>query len=108
MLLKNDGLLPLAKDLKSVAVIGPNADELAVLLGNYCGTPSHAVTPLEGIRRKVSPETVVYTARGCDIAAGVPPLRAVPAACLRPPAEQPGSRLARSGGRLLRRPHAAG
>ena len=37
-----------ARDLKSIAVIGPNADDLAVLLGNYCGTPSHAVTPLEG------------------------------------------------------------
>ena len=78
------------KDLKSIAVIGPNADDLAVLLGNYCGTPSHAVTPLEGIRRKVSPETVVYTAQGCEIAAGVPPLSAVPAACLRPPADSTG------------------
>ena len=93
VLLKNDGLLPLAKDLKSVAVIGPVADELAALLGNYCGTPSHAVTPLEGIRRKVSPETVVYTAQGCEIADGVPPLRAIPAACLRPPADSTGHAL---------------
>lgn len=87
VLLKNDGLLPLAKDLKSIAVIGPNADDLVVLLGNYRGTPAHAVTPLEGIRRKVSAGTVVYTAQGCEIAAGMPPLRAVPAACLRPPAD---------------------
>ena len=93
VLLKNDGLLPLAKELKSVAVIGPGADDLAVLLGNYCGTPSHAVTPLEGIRRKVSPETIVYTAQGCEIAAGVPPLCAVPAACLRPPADSVGHAL---------------
>jgi beta-glucosidase len=83
VLLKNDGLLPLRKDLKSIAVIGPGAEDVAMLLGNYCGTPSHAVTPLEGIRRKVSSETAVYTARGCDIALGVPPLVAVPAACLR-------------------------
>jgi beta-glucosidase len=87
VLLKNDGLLPLAKELKSVAIIGPNADDLAVLLGNYCGTPAHAVTPLEGIRRKVSPETIVYTAQGCEITAGVLPLHPVPAACLRPPAD---------------------
>lgn len=93
VLLKNDGLLPLAKDLKSVAIIGPNADDLAVLLGNYCGTPSHAVTPLEGIRRKVSPETIVYTAQGCEIATGVLPLCAVPATCLRPPADSVGHAL---------------
>ena len=93
VLLKNDGLLPLAKDLTSVAVIGPNADDLAVLLGNYCGTPSNAVTPLEGIRRKVSPETVVYTALGCAITAGLPPLCPVPAACLRPPADSAGHAL---------------
>jgi beta-glucosidase len=93
VLLKNDGLLPLAKELKSIAVIGPGADDLAVLLGNYCGTASHAVTPLEGIRRKVLPETAVYTALGCEIAAGVPPLCAVPAACLRPPADSVGHAL---------------
>ncbi len=83
VLLKNTGLLPLPKDLKSIAVIGPNADDLAVLLGNYHGTPARAVTPLAGIRRAVSPTTAVYTARGCEIAAGVPPLEPVPAACLR-------------------------
>ena len=84
VLLKNEGgLLPLPKDLASIAVIGPNADDLAVLLGNYNGTPSRAVTPLEGIRRAVSPKTVVYTARGCEIAAGVPPLEPIPSACLR-------------------------
>ena len=87
VLLKNDGLLPLAKELKSIAVIGPGAEDLAVLLGNYCGTPSHAVTPLEGIRRKVLPETALYTALGCEIATGLPPLCAVPAACLRLPAD---------------------
>ncbi len=76
-------LLPLAKDIKSIAVIGPNADDLAVLLGNYNGTPSSAVTPLEGIRRKVSPKTVVYYAQGCHHAAEAPALQVVPSACLR-------------------------
>lgn len=84
VLLKNEGgLLPLPKDLPAIAVIGPNADETSVLLGNYHGTPSQAVTPLEGIRRAVDPATIVYTARGCEIATGVPPLEPIPSACLR-------------------------
>ncbi len=68
VLLKNeDGFLPLKKDLKSVAVIGPNADDELVLRGNYYGTPSEALTVLAGIRRLVSPETAVHYARGCEI-----------------------------------------
>ncbi len=68
VLLKNGGdLLPLSKDLESIAVIGPNADVAAVLLGNYFGTPSHAVTALEGIRKAVGPSTAVRYARGCRI-----------------------------------------
>ena len=85
VLLKNErGLLPLRKDLESIAVIGPNADDLPVLLGNYSGTPSRAVAPLEGIRDKISPSTRLYYAQGCEIAEGVPPLVPVPSACLRP------------------------
>ncbi|PWT96145.1 MAG: glucan 1,4-alpha-glucosidase [Blastocatellia bacterium] len=65
VLLKNDkSTLPLKKDLNSIAVIGPSADALNVLLGNYNGTPSKYVTPLEGIRRKVSPTTKVLYAQG--------------------------------------------
>jgi beta-glucosidase len=55
-----------------------------VLLGNYHGTPSRAITPLEGIRRKVSPATVVYHAQGCDIAPDVPAVHIIPPGCLRP------------------------
>ncbi|MCJ7739479.1 MAG: glycoside hydrolase family 3 C-terminal domain-containing protein [Anaerolineae bacterium] len=85
VLLKNAGqTLPLSKDLKSIAVIGPTADDPYVLVGNYNGTPSKAVTPLEGIRRKVSDSTIVYSARGCDIAPGSPTLSVVPAQYLRP------------------------
>jgi beta-glucosidase len=85
VLLKNeDNLLPLDKDLKSIAVIGPNADDLWVLLGNYNGTPAKAVTPLAGIRKKISPATKLYYAQGCDIADGVPPLTTIPPAHLRP------------------------
>jgi len=65
VLLKNDGLLPLNKGLKKLAVIGPNADSLTVLLGNYNGTPSAYTTALVGIRNHFSGETVY--ARGCDL-----------------------------------------
>jgi beta-glucosidase len=85
VLLKNDGdLLPLRKDLASIAVIGPNADNLQALLGNYNGTPAQAVTPLEGIRRKISPGAKIYYAQGCALADGVPPLEVVPPLYLRP------------------------
>lgn len=68
VLLKNEGgLLPLKKDLKAIAVIGPNADSKKVLLGNYNGMPSKYVTALEGIRAKVSPQTRVYYAKGCEL-----------------------------------------
>ena len=51
ILLKNDGILPLKQGTK-IAVIGPNADEKHVLLGNYYGYPSHYSTYLNGIRKK--------------------------------------------------------
>ncbi len=67
VLLKNENaLLPLARELASIAVLGPNADDPAVLLGNYHGTPSRSVTPLEGIRRAVGKNTQVWYARGCE------------------------------------------
>ncbi len=85
VLLKNGGnLLPLSKDLESIAVIGPNADDAQVLLGNYRGTPSRIITPLEGIRKKISPATKLYAARGCELATGMDPLAVIPSACLRP------------------------
>jgi len=64
VLLKNErDTLPLRKSIKTLAVIGPNADAPEVLLGNYNGQPSKSVTPLEGIRAKVSPATrVLYSA----------------------------------------------
>jgi beta-glucosidase len=65
VLLKNDNLLPLYKGLKKLAVIGPNADSLPVLLGNYNGTPSSSTTALDGIRNHFTGETVY--ARGCDL-----------------------------------------
>jgi beta-glucosidase len=83
VLLKNErGALPLSKDIGTIAVIGPNADNVEVLLGNYNGAPSHPVTPLAGIREKVDSSTEVLYARGCDIAEGVPFYEPVPDAAL--------------------------
>ncbi len=62
VLLKNEHqTLPLKKDIKTIAVVGPNADNPTCLLANYNGSPPYIVTPLEGIRRKVSERTkVIY------------------------------------------------
>lgn len=67
VLLKNDGALPLAPTLRSIAVVGPNADAARVLWANYCGTASQTVTPLAGIRARVSSSTRVYYAEGCKV-----------------------------------------
>ena len=69
VLLKNaEGFLPLDRTkLKRVAVIGPNAHDPLVLLGNYNGTPSASVTPFEGIRQAL-PHAQVEYAKGCTIA----------------------------------------
>jgi beta-glucosidase len=68
VLLKNaDGLLPLPRDLGSIAVIGPNAHDHAVLVANYFGTPSKSVTPLEGIRAAVAQATKVWYTPGCKL-----------------------------------------
>lgn len=65
VLLKNDGTLPLRSDLQSVAVIGPNASSDQVLWGNYSGTASQTVTPLEGIRARLPAGVKLYYAEGC-------------------------------------------
>ncbi len=68
VLLKNENnLLPLKKDLNTIAVLGPNADDINILLGNYNGVPSQYTTPLEGIKKKVSPQTTILYAKGCPL-----------------------------------------
>ncbi len=59
VLLKNDGILPLKRDL-TLAVIGPNADDKSVLLSNYNGVPSHYSTILSGIQ-KATTGRVLYS-----------------------------------------------
>ncbi len=94
VLLKNEGgVLPLRKDLGTLAVIGPNADEWLMLLGNYNGMPSDPVTPLRGIREAVSPGTKVLFARGSDPADGFPLFDGVSAALLGRPGGGPGLRV---------------
>jgi len=65
VLLKNDGILPL-KDEGKIAVIGPNADEVLVLLGNYNGRPSKYTTLLKGIQDAAKNAKVRY-AYGCHV-----------------------------------------
>ncbi len=79
VLLKNqNNLLPLKKNIKTIAVIGPNANDEEILLGNYNGTPSDPVTPLNGINNKTKGKSKIIFERGCDIAAGIPYLEVVP------------------------------
>jgi beta-glucosidase len=69
VLLKNEkNMLPLDKNkLKSIAVIGPNANTHEALIGNYFGTASKYVTVLEGIQQAVNPDTRVYYTQGCHL-----------------------------------------
>lgn len=70
VLLKNDNnLLPLSKDIHSIAVIGPLADDRAAQLGTWgcLGRAEDAISVLDGIKHIVSPQTEVIYAHGCDI-----------------------------------------
>ncbi|MDR1570699.1 MAG: glycoside hydrolase family 3 C-terminal domain-containing protein [Oscillospiraceae bacterium] len=70
VLLKNDGILPLdAGKIKTVAVVGPNADNRAALIGNYAGTPSITYTVLEGLRQ-IAPGVRFIYAQGCKLNGG--------------------------------------
>lgn len=68
VLLKNDGILPLNKEkLKTIGVIGPNANSRAALIGNYHGTASRYVTVLEGIQDYVGDDVRVLYSEGCHL-----------------------------------------
>lgn len=68
VLLKNDGILPLKKDkLKTIGVIGPNANSRAALIGNYHGTASRYTTVLEGIQDYVGDDVRVLYSQGCHL-----------------------------------------
>ena len=70
VLLKNEkNTLPLRKDLRSIAVIGPDAENLMNLLGDYSPKKitQHVFSILEGIKTKAGPQTKVVRARGCGV-----------------------------------------
>ena len=69
VLLKNNGILPL-KNVKKIALIGPNANNFAILIGNYNGEPIRPVTPLKALREKLGAQNLIYTP-GCPIVPGV-------------------------------------
>ncbi len=88
VLLKNEGAtLPLKSTVRTIAVIGPNAESLAALEGNYNGTPSHPVLPVEGIRRQFAKAEVLY-AQGSAYVAELPV--PVPSTVFHPAENAPG------------------
>ena len=85
VLLKNQNdFLQLNKNLKSIAIVGPNANDVEVMLGNYKGVPSKPVTVLEGIKGKLLAATNVEYTKGCDIVFPTSvPLNPIPASALK-------------------------
>ncbi|MCU6733678.1 glycoside hydrolase family 3 C-terminal domain-containing protein [Diplocloster agilis] len=68
VLLKNNGILPLDKSrLKTIGVIGPNADSRTALIGNYHGTATEYITLLRGILNEAGEGTRVLYSVGCHI-----------------------------------------
>jgi beta-glucosidase len=87
VLLKNDGTLPLkSANVKSIAVVGPLADQIRVLEGNYNGTPSHATTALDGVTKSFPNAKVTFTAGTNFLRIAMP----VPTDVLTTPDGQPG------------------
>ena len=68
VLLKNNGILPLDKNsIRTIGVIGPNANSRAALVGNYHGTATEYITPLDGILHYAGDFARVLYSEGCDI-----------------------------------------
>lgn len=68
VLLKNNGILPLDKEaVKTIGVIGPNANSRAALIGNYHGTSSEYITILEGIKAFAKDDIRILYSDGCNI-----------------------------------------
>jgi beta-glucosidase len=86
VLLKNNGVLPLAAGVRKIAVVGPLADSSRVLLGNYNGTPSRSTTALAGIQKQFAGAHVVFEPGTSFLR----PLLPVPTSVLRTDKGQPG------------------
>jgi beta-glucosidase len=92
VLLKNDKhILPLAKNVHSIAVIGPNADSTDALVANYHGTPSHPVTVLDGIHARFPQANILY-AEGTGLIGPAEPTVPDSAFCLDAQCQQHGLR----------------
>jgi len=82
ILLKNkNNTLPLSKNIKTVAVIGPNADNWEALIGNYNGIAKNPITVLKGIKEKLKATKILFS-EGSNLAPGVSNLCPIPAANL--------------------------
>ena len=68
VLLENNGVLPLSKNIKTLAVVGPNADDVELLNGNYGGTPTknHQHSLLYGIRQALPNTNIIYH-KACEL-----------------------------------------
>jgi beta-glucosidase len=86
VLLKNDGVLPL-KDPKRIAIVGPLAEQTPVLLGNYHGEPTHAVSVLEGMKAAFPGAQITYVPGTQFLSDRGDP---IPATVLTAPNSQPG------------------
>lgn len=68
VLLKNNGILPLDRSkIRTLGIIGPNADSRSALVGNYHGTSSEYITVSEGVRRAAGEDIRVLYSQGCDL-----------------------------------------
>jgi beta-glucosidase len=69
VLLKNDGILPLSKNTKTIAVVGPNADNAGMQNGNYSGTPTaeNTLSILNALKKAVPGANIIYE-KGCELA----------------------------------------
>ncbi len=68
VLLENSGVLPLSKNIKTLVVVGPNADDVELLNGNYGGTPTknHQHSLLYGIRQALPNTNIIYH-KACEL-----------------------------------------
>lgn len=83
VLLKNENsILPLSRDVKTIAVLGPNADNVDALLGNYNGIPKAPVTILAGLRNRLEPRVKILYAPGSHLADGIHNLEPIPSCYL--------------------------
>ena len=88
VLLKNDGVLPLKSSVKRIAIVGPLADQKAVLLGNYNGTPTKTVTMLEGMKAEFPNAKITYVPGIQFLSKDIGTV--VPASALTTPSGKPG------------------